>query len=275
MLAIHDGARGPFTVGGSRALALPPGACGWQLVRDKSVIFLFLHGGPSQVETFDPKMTAPEGIRSITGEVATTLPGVTFGGSFPKLAKLADKVSIVRSYVPGNANHDIKPIVCKDTLGGNLGSIYARAAGVNHPATGMPSNVILFPQAVDPSTRPGTMLFGKFGDPGSLGAACAPFDPSGAGDLRKDMRLTLPLDRLDDRRALLTQLDRVKMSLSDAKVRRHGPHSPTGIQHHFGSVASVRSGEGEREGVGAATTRPRSSAGEHRQEVEELQFVRR
>src|SRR5437868_3568000 len=100
---------------------------------DKSVIFLFLHGGPTQVETFDPKMTAPEGIRSATGEIKTALPGVTFGSSFPKLAKLAEQIAIVRNYVPGDANHDIKPVVCKDTFGGNLGSAYASVAGTNHP----------------------------------------------------------------------------------------------------------------------------------------------
>ena len=44
---------------------------------------LFLQGGPSQIETFDPKMTAPVEIRSITGEVQSRLPGVTFGGTFP------------------------------------------------------------------------------------------------------------------------------------------------------------------------------------------------
>src|SRR3954462_4014247 len=53
-------------------------------VTDKSVIFLFMHGGPSQFETFDPKMGAPDGIRSATGEVKTTIPGITFGATFPK-----------------------------------------------------------------------------------------------------------------------------------------------------------------------------------------------
>ncbi len=69
------------------------------IVKDKAVIFLFRHGGPSQTETFDPKMTAPVGIQSATGELQTTIPGVTFGGTFPRLSALADKVSIVRSYV--------------------------------------------------------------------------------------------------------------------------------------------------------------------------------
>jgi hypothetical protein len=225
VLAIHDRAFsrraflriGGLTLGG---LALPHllAAESKQLVRDKSVIFLFLHGGPPQTETFDPKMTAPEGIRSATGEVATKLPGVTFGASFPKLAALADRVSVVRSYVPGDANHDIKPVVCKDTLGGNLGVIYSRVAGLNNPTTNLPSNVVLFPRAVDPSTQAGTMAFGKFGNTGTFGPAYAPFDPSGGGDLQKDMRLTLPLDRLDDRRALLSRLDQVRWAASEGRL---------------------------------------------------------
>ena len=105
-----------------------------KLTTGKSVIFLFLHGGPSQYETFDPKMTAPEGIRSVTGEIATALPGITFGSTFQKLAALANKLAIVRSYQPGYANHDIKPIVHRrETNNASLGAIYARVAGMNHP----------------------------------------------------------------------------------------------------------------------------------------------
>src|SRR5260370_1322839 len=85
-----------------------------RLVCDTSVIFLFLPGGPSEIETFDRKMTAADTVRSATGEVATKLPGVTFGGSFPKLAALADKVVVIRSFVTGDGNHDIKPVVGKD-----------------------------------------------------------------------------------------------------------------------------------------------------------------
>jgi uncharacterized protein (DUF1501 family) len=197
------------------ARALAAKGEGKPLVTDKSVIFLFLHGGPSQTETFDPKMTAPEGVRSATGEVKTRLAGVTFGGSFPKLAALADKVTVVRSYVPGDANHDIKPVVSRHTFGANVGSVYARIAGLNHPVTGVPTNAVLFPRSVDPRTQPGTMNFGKFNATGPFGRAVAPFDPSAGGDLQKDMRLRLSLDRLLDRRALLSQLDRVKPALTE------------------------------------------------------------
>src|SRR5262249_16600475 len=51
-------------------------------VRDKAVVLLFLQGGPSQIETFDPKMEAPAETRSVTGAVQTALSGVTFGGTF-------------------------------------------------------------------------------------------------------------------------------------------------------------------------------------------------
>src|SRR4030095_2278432 len=90
-------------------------------IKDKSVIFLFMHGGPSQFETFDPKMEAPSNIRSATGEVKTTIPGVTFGGTFTRLARLAHKFSVVRSFVTGDGNHDIKPVMGKDTLRANMG----------------------------------------------------------------------------------------------------------------------------------------------------------
>jgi hypothetical protein len=189
-----------------------------RLLTDRSVIFLFLHGGPSQTETFDPKMTAQDGIRSATGEIATKLPGITFGSTFTRLASLADKFTVVRSYLPGDANHDIKPVVGRDSFGANLGSVYARIAGMNHPATGLPTNVLLLPRAVDPTTQPGTTAFGKFGATGPFGSACTPFDPSNGGDLQKDMKLSLPLTRLEDRRQLLGVLDRVKWTLTEERL---------------------------------------------------------
>ncbi len=179
-------------------------------VTDKSVVFLFLQGGPSQFETFDPKMSAPSNVRSATGEIATSLPGITYGSTFERLAKLAHKTTIVRSFRTGDGNHDIKPVVCKDTLDANLGSLYARIAGTNHPKSGMPLNVALFPRAVDPGTQAATMQFGKFDATGSLGAAYAPFIPGGNSTFQEDLRLTLPRDRLDDRRRLLSQLDALK-----------------------------------------------------------------
>lgn len=185
---------------------------------DKAVVFLFLHGGPSQIETFDPKMTAPTGISSVTGEVSTKIPGVTFGGTFPKLASLADKMTIVRSFTTLNGNHDIKPIVSGDTGNANIGSLYARVAGPNRPTTGLPTNVALFPRAVDPSTQPETNQFGRFASSGMLGTGYAPFVPGAGGDLQQDMELTLPMDRLGDRKLVLDSLDRMRRRVDTSGI---------------------------------------------------------
>jgi hypothetical protein len=183
-----------------------------RLLTGRSVIFVFLHGGPSQFETFDPKMAATTDIRSTTVEIPTSLPGVTFGSSFPKLARLADRLAIVRSFATGNGNHDIKPVVSRHTNGANLGSLFARVAGMTDPATGMPRTALLFPRAVDPTTGPEQTQFGRFNSTGTLGAGYAPFVPGAGSDLQEDMQLHLPIDRLADRRALLTELDRIRFS---------------------------------------------------------------
>ena len=198
-----------FARGGS---SLPAANAGKPLT-DKAVIFLFLHGGPSQIETFDPKMGAPAETRSATGEVKTSIPGITFGGTFPKLAARADRFTVVRSFVTGDGNHDIKPIVSKHGHLANLGSAYASVAGGNHSATGMPTNIALFPQSVDPKAQPMQAGFGNFLASGPFGANQAPFVPGSTGAFQKNLSLTLPQDRIGDRRALLAAFDQMKAGL--------------------------------------------------------------
>jgi len=52
-------------------------------VKDTSVVWVWLGGGPTHIETFDPKMSAPSEYRSVTGEVTTNVSGITLGGTFP------------------------------------------------------------------------------------------------------------------------------------------------------------------------------------------------
>ena len=179
------------------------------LLSGKSVIFVFLHGGPSQFETFDPKMGMPQGIRSANGEVATRIPGVTFGHSLPRLAGLADRLNIVRSYVPGDANHNLKPLVGRDSFGANLGSVYSRVAGANDRGTGLPTNVVLFPRAVNAQAQAVTTNFGRFNATGPLSSADAPYVPSLTAGADDALRLAILRDRLEDRRTLLTALERL------------------------------------------------------------------
>jgi len=210
ILRVGGGLLGSAALSG---LCRPLSASDNRVLSGKSVVFLFLHGGPSQIETFDPKMTAPIGNRSATGEIATKLPGVTFGSTFPQLAARADQLAIVRSFVSGDGNHDIKPIVGRETSGANLGGLYARVAGANRPDNGLPRNLCLFPRAVDPTTQPEVTGFGKFDSPGFLGGGFTPFVPGAGGELQQNLQLNIPAPRLDDRQQLLSTLDRVRFEL--------------------------------------------------------------
>lgn len=182
-------------------------------VTGKSVIFLFQHGGPSQFETFDPKMSAPSGVRSQTGEIATTIPGVTFGGSMTRLAEHAHRMAVVRSFQGGSGDHNIRPIVSKDTLDANIGSLYARVVGSNDRRSGMPKNVAIFPSSVDPQGPAANNNFGTFASAGSIGSSYAPFVPGSGGPLQKNMTLSIARDRLDDRRSLLAGIDRIRRGI--------------------------------------------------------------
>jgi hypothetical protein len=186
------------------------------IIKDKAVIFLYLFGGPSQFETFDPKMTAPDRIRSVNGEIATSLPGITFGSAFPQLAQRAHQFTVVRSYVPGRdiSNHVISPIVHrKETLGATLGSLYSRMAGMTNPANGMPTNAALFPRAVNASCHPVRMDFGNFLATGPVGDAFAPFVPGGSSTLQENLVLNMDRDCLGERQQLLAQLDTMNRQL--------------------------------------------------------------
>jgi hypothetical protein len=199
-------ALGGLTLGDQFAVRAAAGN-GKNPLKDRSVIFLFMHGGPSQFETFDPKMDAPSGIRSATGEIRTTLPGITFGGTFRRLAGLAHKFSIVRSFVTGDGNHDIKPVVGADTLRANMGSLYSSVAGATRIDTAMPTNVALFPRSVDAGAQAAVTEFGNFESTGELSRSFAPFVPGAGGELQQDMRLNLTAGRFHDRRGLLGGLD--------------------------------------------------------------------
>ena len=184
--------------------------------KDRSVVFLNMQGGPTQYETFDPKMAAPEEIRSITGEVNTSLPGVTFGGTLPRLAKLADRMAIVRSYRHGISDH---AVAAKHVMaGGNptkamMGSLMAQVTGISHPQSGLPQNVVLTPQAVGEQYSKLFAARDRVTQIGSLDTAYKPFDPSAGGEILQNMELRIPGGRLHDRRQLLTAIDHLRRKL--------------------------------------------------------------
>jgi len=175
-------------------------------VKDTSVVWLWLGGGPTHIETFDPKMTAPSEYRSVSGEVKSKIPEMSFGGHFEKMAKVADKLAVVRSFAHndsghGSGTHYVMTGYSNRNLdnGGlpsrpSIGSILSRYRGPNHPKSGMPTYV-----------RTGGI--GSDG-PAFLGKAYAPFGSD--REAKRNMQLNTPMDRLDDRRTLLKKFDRFK-----------------------------------------------------------------
>jgi hypothetical protein len=185
------------------------------LIKDKSVVLLFLQGGPPHIEFFDPKMDAPEGVHSINGETQTALPGVTFGSTFTKLAKIAQKLTIVRSYASMNGGHTYEKVVSGNNPTRASGSaLYSRIAGATHLTTGIPRSVLILPEAVQPGLKQGgnfeTGALPTLTTPGDLGAGYESFNPAGGTQLRKDLELKISRERFDDRRSLLGQLDNYK-----------------------------------------------------------------
>ena len=170
--------------------------------KNTSVVWLWLGGGPTHVETFDPKMTAPVEFRSTTGAVKTNVAGIELGGTFEKMAKVADKMAFVRSFAHRNSGHGGGThfvmtgydFVAADNGGGQnkpgLGSILSRHRGANAPS-GLPTYV-----------RMNNIL----GDgPAWLGSPYAPFDVGGKA--RQNMNMQVTLDRLGERKDLLKGLD--------------------------------------------------------------------
>jgi hypothetical protein len=171
--------------------------------KDTSVVWLWLGGGPTHIETFDPKIDAPAEYRSVTGEVKTNIAGVSLGGTFPKMARVMDKMAIVRSFAHKNSGHgggthwvmtghDNRIV---DNGGApshpSIGSILSRVRGANNPTTGMPAYV----------------RQGRIESDGAafLGNAYAPFDP--AGGARDNLTLRISRERFEERCQLLEDLD--------------------------------------------------------------------
>ena len=82
------------------------GGPGWG--RAKSVILVYLQGGPSHIDLWDPKPDVPDNVRSVFKSIPTRIPGIHFTELLPKLAKVNDKMTMIRSmsYTPnGLFNH--------------------------------------------------------------------------------------------------------------------------------------------------------------------------
>lgn len=185
------------------------------LARDKqgvdcAVIQIILGGGPSQLDTYDPKPDAPDEFRGEFGSIATTVSGVRVSEMLPLQAGVMDKLALIRSLHHTSADHAAgshwvmtghEPVEANPRVNDrpSTGSVVARLRGAH--GAGIPAYV----------TIPRSPAFSQAA---YLGPGFSPFsldgDPLANPRLRNlDPAAEISLERLSDRRALLEKLDRI------------------------------------------------------------------
>lgn len=211
--------------------------------KEVSLLFVFLHGGLSTIDTFDLKPDAPAEFRGEFQPISTRLPGIQIGEHVPKLAAEIDKYSLIRSFRHHNSDHGAADHYILTgyfpTAGFNSGlkpnnqrpahgSIIARKLG---PKGSVPPYVCL------PKMHPSA-------GPAYLGSGAAPFaieaDPNAPNFQVPDIvpPPVIQADRLDNRQALLRQLDRYRES-AEVQANRHAQEVSTYQREAFSLMTSA------------------------------------
>ena len=180
-------------------------------------ILLWLQGGPSHIDTLDPKPDAPAEIRGEFGTIPTTLPGVRFVEHLPHLAKVTDKFSLIRGHDPRNGSHGVADHLMMSGHKFNpslpfpcYGSVVAKERG--------------YVRGMLPFVQLGKNIDRRFngGIAGFLGDQFNPFevpdDPNSPGFRVRDLSLanSRERDRLQRRYAMLHELDRHQKAIEAA-----------------------------------------------------------
>lgn len=188
--------------------------------RPSSCILIWMDGGPSHFETFDPKPEAPVDIRGELGSIETKIPGVRFNEHLPRLAAMADRIAVIRSVRHNQGNHGAGnhymmtgsppriPVSCGAFVSfhPSLGSVTAYERGA---PGGLPAYFSM-------------PRMSRSGGPNFLGAKYAPFivsdDPNKKGFRVRDVSPPRELadERFNQRRDLRELVDRLPRITDEA-----------------------------------------------------------
>jgi hypothetical protein len=189
----------------------------------KAVIMVLLRGGPSHIDTYDPKPDAPPEIRGPFKPIATNVAGVQVSELLPLQAKIMDQLAIVRNLRFGKDQHSAVELLTGQADNGTLhepafGAVVSRLSARDRH---LPSYVSLL-EGITQREAPE--------DPSYMGLAHKPFpadpngkmngDPGGPQILRLAAGMTL--ERLEDRKALLSALDGLRQEVDDARGTLRG-----------------------------------------------------
>ena len=191
----------------------------------KSVIMLWLAGGPATIDMWDNKPNAPEGIRGEFKNIATKVSGIEFAETLPKMATVADKISVVRSLAHSIPSHGVATVWM--TTGNKP------TAALQYPSLGsLAAKLLTVDKGVPPYVSFQDLRNGAAGGSGYLGAGYNAFGvegapgrgngtkPAGGGNQLQVRGISLPndfsLDQLDKRDKLLQSFDRGMKGLDDS-----------------------------------------------------------
>jgi uncharacterized protein (DUF1501 family) len=193
--------------------------------RDVSMIFLFLHGGLSTIDSWDMKPDAPAEFRGEFSQIDTNVSGIRVCEHLPKSAHQQDKFSLLRGFRHHNSDHGradhyvltghfpgaaFNPNITPNNTRPCHGSVISRKLG---PKNGVPPYVCL------PKIHPS-------GGPAYLGSTAAPFvidaDPNAPNFAVPDIvpPATVAASRIENRRRLLEDVDRYRESLEVSANRQ-------------------------------------------------------
>ncbi len=179
--------------------------------KHKAVIMVFLPGGPAHQDIFDMKPDAPSEVRGEFKPISTNVTGIQICELLPRMAKIMDKCTLIRSMTDCDSSHDAFQCLTgrsskRQPPGGwpAMGAIVSRLQGPVNSA---------MPPFVGLSPKMGHAPWARNGEPGYLGVAHAPFQPNRGGGT-EDMTLHgISLDRLHDRAGLLKSFDQLRRDM--------------------------------------------------------------
>lgn len=170
----------------------------------KSAIMIYLPGGPSHIDMYDLKPDAPMEFRGEFKPTQTNVPGVDICELFPKQAQMWDKFAAIRSLVAAPEHSD------SETSSGYSENVNRVA---HHPSVGSVISKLRGGNSGD--VPPFVSLRGLSGglEPGYLGVAHRAFSPSGPGVENLRLGNGMTMDRLEDRKQLLSSFDTVRRDM--------------------------------------------------------------
>jgi hypothetical protein len=178
-------------------------ASGASAKRPKSLIYIVLAGGPSHIDTWDPKPEAPVEYRGEFSTIPTKLPGVRFCELMPRQAAMMDKLALLRGVQSVENDHFLAEVYTGLPRAAGkrpaFGSVVSRLARHDSP---LPPYVCLHEATTEQF---------EYEKPHYAGAGHAPFRPF--GEALDNLSPVKTLDRLEDRRALLSGFSNLQRRL--------------------------------------------------------------